>query len=76
MNQRIKELASQAEMSANCGDCVDVKIMMEKFAELIINECLLACSRANEIRHFVPPTQEQVVLSCIVNLKQHFGVEE
>ena len=37
----------------------------EKFAELIVKECLDACSRANEIRHFVPPTQEQMVLSCM-----------
>lgn len=40
MNERIKELAEQAEMAANKGDHVDVKIMMEKFAELIRKECL------------------------------------
>ena len=48
----------------------------EKFAELIVKECLEACSRANEIRHFVPPTQEQVVLSCMREIEEHFGVEE
>jgi hypothetical protein len=48
----------------------------EKFAELIVAECLEACSRANEIRHFVPPTQEQVVLSCMREIEHHFGVEE
>ena len=48
----------------------------EKFAELIVKECLEACSRANEIRHFVPPTQEQVVLSCMREIETHFGVEE
>ena len=48
----------------------------EKFAELIVEECLEACSRANEIRHLVPPTQEQVVLSCMREIEQHFGVEE
>jgi len=47
----------------------------EKFAELIVRECLDACSRANDIRHFVPPTQEQVVLSCMREIEQHFGVE-
>lgn len=46
-----------------------------EFAELIVRECLEACSRANEIRHFVPPTQEQVVLSCMREIKDHFGVE-
>jgi hypothetical protein len=44
----------------------------EKFAELIVRECLEACSRANEIRHFVPPTQEQVVLSCMREIETTF----
>jgi hypothetical protein len=44
----------------------------EKFAELIVGECLEACSRANEIRHFVPPTQEQVVLSCMREIETTF----
>ena len=45
---------------------------VEKFAELIVQECLEACSRANEIRHFVPPTQEQVVLSCMREIETTF----
>jgi hypothetical protein len=45
---------------------------VEKFAELIVKECLEACSRANEIRHFVPPTQEQVVLSCMREIEERF----
>ena len=44
----------------------------EKFAELIVAECLEACSRANEIRHLVPPTQEQVVLSCMREIETTF----
>ena len=48
------------------------EIVMEKFAELIVRECLEACSRANEIRHFVPPTQEQVVLSCMREIEETF----
>ena len=39
MNKRILELAERAEIAANKGDHVDVKIMMEKFAELIVKEC-------------------------------------
>jgi hypothetical protein len=38
MNERIRELAEQAEMAANCGDHVDVVLMMERFAELIIED--------------------------------------
>ena len=40
MNERIRLLAEQAEMAANRGDHVDVKIMMAKFAELIVRECI------------------------------------
>lgn len=52
------------------------KVRLDKFAELIVQECLDACSRANEIKHFVPPTQEQVVLSCMREIEANFGVEE
>ena len=83
MNKRIQELAEQAGlrftqlMSNPMVPVVDGKETdLEKFAELIVGECLEACSRANEIRHFVPPTQEQVVLSCMREIKQHFGDEE
>ena len=76
MNKRIKELAEQSlcikggEFAFNGGDVelVDLK----KFAQLIVRECLEACSRANEIRHFVPPTQEQVVLSCMREIETTF----
>ena len=48
------------------------ELQLEKFAELIVKECLEACSRANEIRHFVPPTQQQVVLSCMDEIERTF----
>ena len=69
MNERIKELWEQAVR----GDGPHASVIAD-FAELIVAECLEACSRANEIRHFVPPTQEQVVLSCMREIEQHFGV--
>jgi len=70
MNERIKELAVEAEFSEK-----DLHIQgdnFQKFAELIVAECVEACSRANEIRHFVPPTQEQVVLSCMHEIETTF----
>ena len=48
---------------------------LEKFAELIINKCIDACYKANEIRNIVPPTQEQVVLWCIDEIEKKFGVK-
>jgi len=47
-----------------------IKEYNKNFAELIVQECLEACSRANEIRHFVPPTQQQVVLSCMDEIER------
>jgi hypothetical protein len=79
MNKRIRELADQIwaeEYWDNPNTDKLLPAQLAKFAELIVAECLEACSRANEIRHFVPPTQEQVVLSCMREIEQHFGVEE
>ena len=81
MNKRIRELAEQAkEYAINRLDETGelhkyYDVYFEKFAELIVKECLEACSRANEIRHFVPPTQEQVVLSCMREIEEYFGIE-
>ena len=81
MNERIKELKEQAMRfaqekcegkSRDMYGALRADIMMEKFARLIVQECLEACSRANEIRHFVPPTQEQVVLSCMREIEETF----
>ncbi len=80
MNDRIQELADEAETYADyyamLSETGEKEIFIKKFAELIVKECLDACSRANEIRHFVPPTQEQVVLSCMREIEANFGVEE
>lgn len=77
MNERIRELAFQA-MSINqkvSDDSFFVEVSklkeFEKFAELIVGECI------NTIR----ASDESVVCGVTVNvvigdLKQHFGVEE
>ena len=87
MNKRIKELAEQAGFTTNeanmtVGNYRDgneyfyaedfIEDELKKFAELIVGECLEACSRANDIRYFVPPTQEQVVLSCMREIETTF----
>ena len=69
MNERIQELAELACVNVH-GEGFNTRI--EKFAELIVRECLDACSRANDIKHFVPPTQEQVVLSCMREIETTF----
>ena len=73
MNERIKELIKQATTieEHKWGVSYD-NFDKEKFAELIVQECLEACSRANEIRHFVPPGQQQVVLDCMREIEETF----
>ena len=46
----------------------------EKFAELIVKECIDACYKANEIRNIVPPSQDQVVRWCLEEIERKFGV--
>ena len=60
MNEKIRALAVQAGFYAN----PDVE-KFEKFAELLLQECVDACWRANKISYSVPPTQQQVALDCV-----------
>ena len=81
MNDRINILAEQAgfyvsesrlEILAPDSTTDNITEALREFAELIVAECLEACSRANEIRHLVPPTQEQVALSCMREIETTF----
>ena len=76
MNERIQKLAEQAFDKANNGTISDIKIpkeFIEKFAELIVRECIDWIDGS-------PTTEEgSLILSkhfIIANLKHHFGVEE
>ena len=77
MNERIKKLIDQMNKSGLLYQAGDYEMTvtgsdLEYFAELIVQECLEACSRANEIRHFVPPGQQQVVLDCMREIEETF----
>ena len=65
MNQRIKQLIKSRG------------IMLEEehfeIVELVVEECLKACSRASDIRQLVPPTRAEVVASCINEIKRTVG---
>ncbi len=74
MNKRFEELARQsgALPTQDCGvpqwyiDEDD----LEKFAELIIRECIAMCSTAVGNRDYNTGR-----LHCVENIKEHFGVE-
>jgi translation initiation factor 6 (eIF-6) len=85
MNERIEKLAEQAVLQAN--EVFDQKgkdysgIVMEKFAELIVRECIAQCefvanmatlTNNGEMARKTQTTAE----SCAKMIKKHFGVEE
>ena len=81
MNERIRQLAEQAELplldvDGNCkyGDTYFSK---EKFAELIVRECIGCCEQV--ISDPVPESVDTWLnggAQCIQEIKEHFGVEE
>ena len=76
MNERIKELAEQASHQSPDGYPVTIpysKDFVEKFAELIVKECI---SELEKIKRSGVPTPIQGGLNLgVVSLKEHFGVE-
>ena len=88
INERIRELAEQAkkyarDYVAECKhyshymDYDDVTKFAEKFAELIVRECIGCCESV--ISDPVPESVDTWLnggSQCIDEIKQHFGVEE
>jgi len=69
MNERIRELAEEAEFSE-----VDLHIQgdnFQRFAELIVRDCLDIVNRHEYSYHEADPLWETAQL-----IKEHFGVEE
>ena len=75
MNERIRELAEQADgvvinkMMTGARQYTFLEEDLKKFAQLIVREC---ADVAKETRWAVPPSQEQIARG----IQQHFGVEE
>ena len=76
MNERIKELKEQAmAWVPNMAD-PDTKIRLlnaEKFAELIVRECVAICRDIDGEDNIDARSGRQ---DCAVEIKEHFGVEE
>ena len=69
MNERIRELAEQSGLEYNFDPMLWLKY--EKFAELIVRECLEIVNRKEYSYHEADPLWETAEL-----IKEHFGVEE
>ena len=68
MNERIRQLARQADLYAFVSDeSIDPDI--EKFAELIVRECIEVIEKQKAKMSYGPTF-------VIEDIKQHFGVEE
>ena len=74
MNERIKELAEQAwdatAVSPEFGHPIS---FAEKFAELIVKECVGICRDIDGEDNIDAKSGRQ---DCAVEIKEHFGVEE
>ena len=75
MNERIKQLAEQAGISLSQKDFsyywVESTEDIEKFAELIVRECMEVCKSRVGNRDYNTGR-----MHCVSDLKEHFGVEE
>ena len=72
MNERIKELAEQAGMKHPViGEVSYTQFNHEKFAELIVRECVESIPADGHRGDF-----GRAVEFCQQQIKQHFGVEE
>jgi hypothetical protein len=80
MNERIRELIRQAESTANEGIGFDgqeyTDILMEKFAELIVAECLkIAKNREDEFESAGLLEQSNAVGNVAYRISRQFGVK-
>jgi hypothetical protein len=80
MNERIKELAEQAnELDYETFDEYNHKTVKhykfnkEKFAELIVQECVAICQDTDGEDNIDARSGRQ---DCAVEIKEHFGVSE
>jgi hypothetical protein len=66
MNERIRELAEQAELHLELQS-----LKVEKFAELIVKKCM-------DVAKYHTPDTEECEYTWLIHdkIKQHFGVEE
>jgi hypothetical protein len=79
MNERIKELAEQANEWASKEESwkAHSQLFTEKFAQLIIEECLRMCDCADvSLLEHNRPQEASGASSVKQFIAEHFGVEE
>ena len=83
MNERIEKLAREAALAEGWGPGVWQTTFTEKFAELIVRECVAQIRPMwNQVKEVgAPPgydydTFDLAYNDCMNAIKEHFGVEE
>ena len=72
MNERIKELMAEVGMSVDYLTNTKQIVLIEKFAELIVQECIVDFYR----RYLDICSDEDITVQVDRYVKEHFGVEE
>jgi len=73
MNERIKQLATEVGISVEYLTNTKQLVLIEKFAELIVRECIAICQDIDGEDNIDARSGRQ---DCAVEIKEHFGVEE
>ena len=77
MNERIKELLKESTESRwYCGQ-ERYEVDQEKFAELIVKECIGVVENLSPgYKDYRDQIEDAFRRDCVEEMKQHFGVEE
>ena len=83
MSDRIRKLAEQAGIEFDDDFPLEPETIyylklsdFEKFAELIVRECVALCKSMDETDTRYRYDYRRGVLDCVGTIKEHFGVEE
>jgi hypothetical protein len=70
MNERIRELMEEAGIYDFVVESMGIDEEMNKFAELIVRECVAQCWTVSESE-----SKGSVVSECSKRIRKHFGLE-
>jgi hypothetical protein len=74
MNEIIKELIDRCTTHYNGGLGTEIEVFdKEKFAQLIVGECIKICS---DVEADTEMDLSDGALVCMAEIKEHFGVSE
>jgi len=71
VNENIRKLVSQAFTG-----CQGEKFDPEKFAQLIVAECIQICDETRKLVPMVTFKDDEQITAVVCMIKKHFGVKE